>query len=133
MTLDRDSGPEPPDPQQLAQQLESIREQLEHAIAEQRGATTSDEKLKSDWAVNTDRQPVQSLEIISGKDLVSTLRSRDAESGEGPSLDYVLPATVSIASRSDQQMVQLFKPRSPGAPIVWRRRYYVATSIAKPS
>ena len=123
VTLDKSSGPEPPSPQALAEQLESIRGQLEKAMAEQRAAATTDDKLKSDWAVNSAANQFQSLEIISGKDLVSTLRSRESESGEGPSLNYVLPATVSLASRSDQQMVQLFQTTLTG------RSYHVATPV----
>ena len=123
VTLDRSSGPEPPSPQELAEQLELIRGQLEQAITEQRGAATAHEKLESDWAVNSAANQFQSLEIISGKDLVSTLRSRESESGEGPSLNYVLPTAVSLASRSDQQMVQLFQTTLAG------RSYHVSTPV----
>ncbi len=123
VTLNADAGPERPSSQQLSQQLESIREQLDQAIAQQRGAATLDEKLKSDWAINSAANQFQNLEIVSGKDLVSTLRSRDAESAEGPSLSYPVPAAVSVASRSDQQMVQLFQKTLTG------RAYHVATPV----
>jgi len=123
VTLNKDAGPKPPTPQQLAQQLQSIREQLAGAIAQQRGAASLGEKLKSDWAINAAANQFQNLEILSGKDLVSTLRSGEAESGEGPSLSYLLPAPVSVASRSDQQMVQVFQKAFSG------RFYHVATPV----
>jgi len=97
--------------------------QLDEAIAEQRGAATLAEKFRSDWAINSAANQFQNLEIVSGKDLVSTLRSGDAESGEGPSLSYLLPAAVSVASRSDQQMVQLFQKTFTGP------FYHVATPV----
>ncbi len=65
----------------------------------------------------------QDLELASGRNLVSTLQAGDSEQGEGPSLSYSLAAPVSVASRSDQQMVQIFQRTFES------RFYYVATPV----
>jgi uncharacterized protein (TIGR02231 family) len=111
VVLDREADSEPPSAKELASQLDAIRDRLAKALAQHQSAVTAGEKTRLDWALNSAANEFQNLELISGKDLVSTLRTAEMERGRGPSLTYALPAPVSLASRSDQQMVQVFQTK----------------------
>ena len=121
VTLNREGAARPLGAKELAAQLEAVRERRDAALAEQRGAATLGEKAKLDWALNAAANEFQNFELISGRDLVSTLQSGDAELERGPSLSYTLAGPVSVASRADQQMVQIFQKNFAG------RFYDVAT------
>ncbi len=94
-------------PNELMARLEEIRQRRAQAIAESRQAATTDAQSKANWALNAAANQFQSLELVSGRNLVDTLQSAD-ELDEGPSLSYTLAAPVTLASRSDQQMAQVF-------------------------
>ncbi len=123
VTLNRDAEPKPLSAKELAAQLDAIRERRETALTQNRGAATRGEKARANWALNAAAGEFQNLELLSGRDLVSTLRAGDAEGAEGPSLSYRLPGPVSVSSRSDQQMVQIFQTSFAG------RFYHVATPV----
>jgi uncharacterized protein (TIGR02231 family) len=107
VVLNREAGPKPPSPKELTSQLDAIRDRLAEAMAQHQSAATTGEKTRLDWVLNNAANEFQNLEIVSGKDLVSSLRTGEMESARGPSLTYALAAPVSLASRSDQQMVQI--------------------------
>jgi len=121
VTLNKEGEARPLGPKELAAQLEAVRERRDAVLAEQRGAATTGEKARLDWVLNAAANEFQNLELISGKDLVSTLQTGDAEAARGPSLSYSLAGPVSVASRSDQQMVQIFQKSFAS------RFYHVAT------
>jgi hypothetical protein len=94
-------------PTELMARLEEIRQNRSQAMAESRQAATVDAQSKANWALNAAANQFQSLELLSGRNLVDTLQSGD-EQDEGQSLSYELAAPVSLASRADEQMVQVF-------------------------
>ena len=121
--LSKEVAQERPDPKELTVQLDALRERLTTAMAEYGAAATIEDKTRWDWALNAAANEFQNLELISGRDLMSTLQSGEAESRQGPSLSYTLTQPVSVASRSDQQMVQIFQARFEG------QFYHVATPV----
>lgn len=68
-------------------------------------AETLDEQLSFNWRGNEVANEYQRLELSAGKMAVEA-RSLPAE-GEGPSLSYDLKTPVTLASRSDQQIVEI--------------------------
>jgi uncharacterized protein (TIGR02231 family) len=110
-------------PEELSAQLDAIRDRRNKAIHENRSAATAESKKATDWAMNVAANQFQDLELASGRNLVNTLQAGDSEQGEGPSLSYGLAGPVSVASRSDQQMVQIFQRTFES------RFYYVATPV----
>jgi hypothetical protein len=61
------------------------------------------------WDLNTYACSVQQLELNGDAVTLSVLRSDDAAQRDGPSLSYKLGSGVSLASRSDQQMVRIMQ------------------------
>jgi hypothetical protein len=110
-------------PEDLTAQLDAIREQLNAALARHGEAAELGAKARLDWELNAAANAFQNLELLSGRDLVGTLRAGDAEAAQGPSLNFALTGPVSVASRSDQQMVQIFETGFEG------RFYHVATPV----
>ncbi len=123
VALNRQAGAKPPTPKELTSQLDAVRNKLDEAIAQHQSAATMGEKTRLDWVLNNAANELQNLEVISGRDLVNTLRSGEVEGARGPSLTYALPAPVSLASRADQQMVQIFQTKFDG------RFFHVAVPV----
>jgi uncharacterized protein (TIGR02231 family) len=122
VTLSKEAAPKPLNPEELTARLDAARERL-GAVALHRGAPSPADKAKLDWALNAAANEFQSLELMSGRDLVSTLQSTETEVAGGPSLSYAVGGPVSLASRPDQQMVQIFQSRLES------RFYHVATPV----
>jgi uncharacterized protein (TIGR02231 family) len=123
VTLVKGSETKTSSPKEIAAQLDAVRDRRNTAIRESRSASTPESKKGSDWALNVAANQFQNLELASGRNLVNTLQTGDSEQGEGPSLSYSLAAPASVASRSDQQMVQIFQRTFES------RFYYVATPV----
>jgi len=123
VTLGQDGSDGQISASELASQLTAIRGRQDLANAKNRIAATLGENIGSSWAVNSAANEFQALELLSGKDLVTTLQSGEAELTEGPSLSYSLPGAVSLASRSDQQMVRVLRTSFQS------RFYHVATPV----
>ncbi|MGA2622110.1 MAG: DUF4139 domain-containing protein [Thermoguttaceae bacterium] len=121
VVLNREAEARPLGVKELEAQLEAARARRDAVLAQQ-GAGPG-EKTRLDWALNAAANEFQRLELISGRDLVSTLQSGDAEAARGPSLSYALAGPVSVASRADQQMVQIFQKNFTG------RFFHVATPV----
>jgi len=81
-----------------------------------------DDNLGFNWDVIRAANDSQTLELTNSKDVLATMR-RDAGDSSGPSISYQLPGSVSLASRSDQQMVRIMKHSLPSA------FYHVATPV----
>jgi uncharacterized protein (TIGR02231 family) len=71
-----------------------------------------DEQARFNWSLNDLACTIQQLELNGDATAVSVLRSESPE-GEGPSLSYQLGGGVSLASRSDQQMVRIMQTDMP--------------------
>jgi uncharacterized protein (TIGR02231 family) len=123
VTLSKEAAPMPLNPEELTARLDAARERLGAAVAQHRGASNPAEKAKLGWALNAAANEFQSLELMSGRDLVSTLQSTETDVVGGPSLSYAIAGPVSVASRPDQQMVQIFQSRFES------RFYYVVTPV----
>jgi hypothetical protein len=70
-------------------------------------AVMFDEQNRFNWSLNDAACAVQQLEINGDATTLSVLRSGATEDANGPSLSYRLNGGVSLASRSDQQMVRI--------------------------
>lgn len=123
VTLSKEAAPKPVDPEELTARLDAARERLGAAVALYRGAPSPAEKAKLDWALNAAANEFQSLELMSGRDLVSTLQSTETDVAGGPSLNYAVAGSASLASRPDQQVVQIFQSKFES------RFYSVATPL----
>jgi uncharacterized protein (TIGR02231 family) len=99
---------------ELAAQLQAVRDRQYEANVRNRSAANISEIIGSSWAVNAAANDFQTLELISGKDIVNTLEAEEIGVTEGHSLSYQLGGTVSLASRSDQQMVRVLRTEYEG-------------------
>ncbi len=61
------------------------------------------------WSMNDVASGLQRLELMADPDAMRILRDGSNDEGDGPSLSYQLTGTVSLASRSDQQMVRIMR------------------------
>jgi hypothetical protein len=93
---------------QIVDQLAQIRtQQTEFGAAVNNVGNFADLNRLS-WDLNVFGCAVQQLEINGDATTISALRNRDSED-RGPSLSYKLGNGVSLASRSDQQMVRIMQ------------------------
>ncbi len=106
--------------QDLAGQLRSIQSRQSSAIVQNRQAMNLVDNFGSSWDVNAAANDFQCLELVGGEEILSKMQMRE---DEGPSLSYRLDGRVSLASRSDQQMVRILQNTFPS------RSYHVATPI----
>ena len=67
------------------------------------------EQNKSNWNLNDVAYGLQQLEINGDATTLGVLRSEKPDEANGPSLSYQLTGNVSLASRSDQQMVRIMQ------------------------
>jgi hypothetical protein len=105
----------------VEEQVKGIKQRQYDANEANRKAIKLSESLGSSFAANTAAGEFQSLELGVGKDVLASVVSiRDQV---GPSLSYQLANPVSLASRSDQQMVRILKTQFKSS------FYYVATPV----
>jgi len=93
----------------LAAELQQIRGRQSAAISTSNTAITLRENISSGWTANAAANDFQSLELSNPKEVWSLLRAEDGTAVEGPSMSYQLPNAVSLASRSDQEMVRILQ------------------------
>jgi len=68
-----------------------------------------EEQSSFNWTLNDLACALQQLEINGDATTLGVLRNEDSEEADGLSLTYQLPGGVSLASRSDQQMVRIMQ------------------------
>lgn len=107
----------------LTAQVQAIHGRKATAIMENLNAASLTGNIGSSWAANAAANDFQTLELVNGKEVLSLLAAESARSDEGPSLSYQLAGTVSLASRSDQQMVRILQTSFDS------RFYHVATPV----
>lgn len=107
----------------LARQLNSYREQQRAANVDIGNSFNLGDNFASSWRVNDIACNIQWLELTGGRESLSTFQLGDAGAGDEPSLNYSLQTPVSVASRSDQQMVRILKTDLPSD------FYHVATPV----
>lgn len=107
--------------QELAAQYKDNRErQLDLNLKLQNTINLRD-NLAFNFAVNGAANQGQALELVNPPDVLFS--QSDANKTEGPSISYRLAGAVSLASRTDQQMVRISKASLPST------FYHVATPI----
>jgi len=90
----------------LTAKVQSIREGQQEALRKNLNALNLSDNIASSWTVNAAANDYQWLELLNGKEVLTAGMD---DSAEGPSLSYTLDAPVSLASRSDQQMVRILQ------------------------
>jgi hypothetical protein len=93
---------------QVVDQLAQLQTQRTEFGAAVNNASNFADLNRLSWDLNVYGCAVQQLEINGDATTISVLRSGDAEE-RGPSLSYKLGNGVSLASRSDQQMVRIMQ------------------------
>lgn len=106
---------------QVAQQYRGLRAQQSEANRQFAAAPQFDATLTFNWAANGFANEFQSLELAND----AAAFARDP-AGDAPSLAYRLPGTVSLASRTDQQMLRIVKASLDAA------FSYMATPVLSP-
>jgi len=107
----------------LTVQLRSIRGRQKAAIVKNRIALNLTDNIGSSWTVNSAANDFQRLELLGGKEVLSMIQWDEDGADDGPSLSYQLAGAVSLASRSDRQMVRILQANFES------RFYYVATPV----
>lgn len=110
-------------PGKVAEQVKDIRQQREQAQQGQSTAYGSKANLDNAWQFNRAANEYQVLELIGQADVLRSLQQESPASGEGPSINYQLQNRISMASRDDQQIVQITRAELEGS------LYHVATPV----
>jgi hypothetical protein len=109
-----------------AETYQNLAKQQQQAQARQREAVQTEESVSSAWAINSAANSIQTFELNTGKDVLASVRSGSGVV-DGPSISYELAGTVSLASRSDQQMVRIVLANLEGV------MSHVATPVLTPN
>ncbi len=110
-------------PQQVDFQRQAAAAQ-ERRRAADRGQRASQDvaaNRASAWALNEAAKDLFSVELSADPDALRALGAEEPLGGAEPSIEYQLATRVSLASRSDQQLVRVDRLELPGKP------YYVTT------
>lgn len=92
----------------IAQQVAQVRGRQSAANVDNRAAVSFGMNYTSSWAINSAANDFQCLVLTNPIDSLTSVDTSNAD-GEGPNLSYSLAGTVSLASRSDQQMVRILQ------------------------
>ncbi len=94
---------------QVQEQLAGLNIRKSQSVQAANNSVMFDEQNKFNWNVNDVAYGLQQLEINGDATTLSVLRNEKPEEANGPSLSYQLTGNVSLASRSDQQMVRIMQ------------------------
>jgi Domain of unknown function (DUF4139)/N-terminal domain of unknown function (DUF4140) len=92
---------------QVMEQLQGLNTRKSEFALAANNAVMFEEQNRFTWSLNEMACAVQQLEINGDATTFSVLRSDAPSDSNGPSLSYRLNGGVSLASRSDQQMVRI--------------------------
>jgi len=108
----------------LLGKMKQARQGQQAALDLNRNALSLGANITSGWRVNAAATEIQSYEMLGETDVVRQFQKEDASADDnGPSLSYALAGPVSLASRSDQQLVRIATVDLPA------NFYHVATPI----
>jgi uncharacterized protein (TIGR02231 family) len=93
----------------LATQAKSIRSRQQSAIVDFQNTLDLRGNIDFNWKANAAANDFQSLELMNPRAALRALSLDASEADDGPSLSYHLPTPVSLASRSDQQMIRILE------------------------
>jgi len=110
-----------PQPADYQRQAAAAQERLRAADRGQRAAQDLAGNRANAWALNEAAKDLFTVELSADPDALRALGAEEAIGGAEPSIEYRLGTRVSLASRSDQQLVRVDRLDLPGKP------YFVAT------
>jgi len=108
---------------QLKAQLGQYRQQVEAGSRRYQRSAKLAEQQEATWQMNVAASGLQGLEIVSTESELRRVRLSELATTEGWSVTYPLGGRISLASRSDRQMVQITSLELPC------ELYYVATPL----
>jgi hypothetical protein len=111
---------------QVLEQLQGLNQRKSEFGQAANNTVAFDEQNRITWNLNDVAYGLQQLEINGDATTMSVLRSESQGDANGPSLSYQLRGGVSLASRSDQQMVRIMQTDMDS------RFYHVATPVLSP-
>lgn len=94
---------------QVLEQLEGLNDKRMEFAQSASNAVMFDDQNRFNWSLNDVAYGLQQLELNCDAGMLSSLRSELPSDADGPSLSYRLAGPVSLASRSDQQMVRIMQ------------------------
>lgn len=94
---------------QVLEQLEGLNDKRMEFAQSASNAVMFDEQNRFNWSLNDVAYGLQQLELNCDAGMLRSLRSELPSDADGPSLSYRLAGPVSLASRSDQQMVRIMQ------------------------
>jgi len=111
---------------QVLEQLQGLKTRRSEFANAGNNAVMFDERNRINWSLNDVAYGLQQLEINGDATTLSVLRNEKSDGDNGPSLSYELRGAVSLASRSDQQMVRIMQADMES------RFYHVAVPVLTP-
>jgi uncharacterized protein (TIGR02231 family) len=93
----------------VLEQLQGLNVRKNQSVQAANNSVVFAEQNKSNWNLNDVAYGLQQLEINGDATTLGVLRSEKANEASGPSLSYQLNGSVSLASRSDQQMCRIMQ------------------------
>lgn len=111
---------------QVLDQLQGLNLRKSEFGQASNNAVMFEEQNRINWSLNDVAYGLQQLEINGDATTLSVLRNEATDGDNGPSLSYSLHGAVSLASRSDQQMVRIM------ATDMESRFYHVAVPVLTP-
>jgi len=109
--------------QDIASELRSLKQRQQAAFVSNRNALNFEQNVDSSWGLNDAANGLQRLELVGGEAILSAAGGERASVEDGPSIGYRLAVPVSLASRSDQQMVRILQAALPS------HFYHVSTPL----
>ncbi len=107
---------------EVAQQAQQARGRQLAANIDNRTAVSFGMNYSSSWAINSAVNDLQCLVLTNPLDALTSVETTMSED-EGPNLSYALTGAVSLASRSDHQMVRILQSEMKS------QFYHVATPL----
>lgn len=98
---------------QVLEQLQGLNLKINQSAQLANNSIAFDDQNKFNWNLNDAAYGLQQLEMNCDSTTLGVLRSEKAYDANGPTLSYSLPGGVSLASRSDQQMVRIMQTDMP--------------------
>jgi len=106
VTLAALAGQQPEGGKGVATKFQAAQKRLRDFSGRQQASVGAKDNLDANWEMNRAANEGQWAELAAGRDVLDAMR-REPGTIEGPSVSYVLPTPVSLASRADQQMLRI--------------------------
>lgn len=93
----------------LRRKVQQLKQGQYANITRQNAAVQMDDNLIANWQLNAGANDYQLLELSNGAKKLRVLQQESLVDADGPSLSYRMDTPVSLASRSDQQMIRIMR------------------------